>query len=327
MGTTALTILTASFSDCGITAANDTLDAATAQDGLRRLNNMVSGWRTQFGTVLAIERTIFPLTADKQTYTIGLGGDFNVPRPVNTIPGAGLLLNGLASPQSVTSITRTNLVALVTQTSHGLSVGDEVLIQGAGQIDYNGLQTVETVPTANTYTYALDSTPVTPATGTLTASAISGEPVEIPRPVITDDMYQGIQLKNLPNSQLTNVYYNPSAGPFGTIVLWPKPNTAINQLVLYLQNAFTGFADLTTEYDYPQLPGYAEALQYNLDLRLFTPYGVKDPAILGPLQEMATTSLMLIKRANNKLVDLHTDARVLAHDYRTGYNINTGTGG
>jgi len=97
--------------------------------------------------------------------------------------------------------------------------------------------------------------------------------------------------------------------------------------VLYLQNAFTGFADLTTEYDYPDLPGYAEALQYNLDLRLFTPYGVKDPAIIGPISEMATTSLMLIKRANNKLVDLQTDARVLAHDYRTGYNINTGTGG
>ncbi len=327
MGTTALQLLTASFSDCGIIAANESLEAATAQDGLRRLNRMVSGWQTQFGTVLAVERTIFPLTANQQTYTIGPGGDFNVPRPVNTIPGAGLLLQGLAAAQVVTTITRSGFIATVTQAAHGLAIGDEVVILGAEQAAYNGTQTVETVPTSGSYTYTVDSTPVTPATGTITASAISGQPVEIPRPVITDDMYQGISIKNLPNAQFTNVYYNPSAGPFGTIVLWPKPNTAINQLVLYLQNVFTGFADLTTEYDYPDLPGYAEALQYNLDLRLFTPYGVKDPAIMGPLAELATTSLMLIKRANNKLVDLQTDARLLAHDARAGYNITTGTGG
>jgi hypothetical protein len=329
MGTTASQILTLSYQDCGIIAQNETIsgDPAMAQDGLRRLNNMVSGWRTQFGTVLAVERTIFALTDNKQTYTIGLGGDFNVPRPVNSIPGAGLLLNGLSSAATVTLITRSALVATVMQTAHGLAVGDEVLIAGATQIDYNGLQTVASVIDADTYTYALDATPVTPATGTITAAAILGEPVEIPTPVITDDMYQNINLKNLPNSQFTNIYYNPSAGPLGTVTLWPKPNTAINQLVLYLQNAFTGFADLTTAYDYPEIPGYAEALQYNLDLRLFTPYGVKDGAIIGPLQQMAVDTLMLIKRANNKLVDLQTDARVLTSASRSGYNINTGTGG
>lgn len=327
MATSAKTIITASFFDCGLIAQNESIEDAAAEDALRRLNNMVSGWRTQFGTVLAIERIVFPLTANKQTYTIGIGGDFNVPRPVNTIPGAALLLNGLASPAAVTSLTRIGFTVTVTQIAHGLSVGSETVIQGADQIDYNDLQTVVTVPTADTWTYTINSTPVTPATGTITSSAIVGNELEIPTPVITDDMYQGIQIKNLPNTQFTNVYYNPSAGPYGTIVLWPKPNIATNQLVLYLQNVFTGFADLTTTYDYPDLPGYAEALQYNLDLRLFTPYGVKDPTITAPLRDMATATLGLIKRANNKLVDLQTDAKILAQDYRTGYNINTGTGG
>ncbi len=323
MGTSANTILRKSFFDCGIIAANESLENDDAQDGLERLNNMVAGWRTSQGTTLAIERNIFALTANKQTYTIGIGGDFNVARPVNTITGAGLLLNGLASAVSVT-ITRSGFVATVTQTTHGLSVGDEVVIAGADQVDYDGVQTIATVPTANTYTYALDSTPVSPATGTITAAAISGDPVEIPTPVITDDMYQNIPLKRLPNSQFTTVYYNPSAGPFGQVTLWPMPNTAINQLVLYLQNAFLGFANLTTEYDYPEIPGYAEALQYQLNLRLFTPYGIKDPAIIEPLRDMARETFMLIKRANNKLVDLHTDARVLTNDHRGWYNIDVG---
>jgi hypothetical protein len=205
-----------------------------------------------------------------------------------------------------------------------LAVGDEVLIVGATQIDYNGLQTVQTVPTANTYTFTLDATPVTPATGTITAAAVNDQPVEIPRPVITDSAYQGQQLKNLPNSLFTTVYYNPTSGPFGLIVLWPRPDTEQNQLVLYLQQVFTGFADLTTSYDWPDNAGYAEALQYQLDLRLATPYGRNLP---DDIRGLARETFGLIKRANNKLDDIPTDATLLTWNRRAGYNINTGTGG
>lgn len=326
MSTSAYDIITASFADCGTTAIGENLEAAMAQDGLNKLNRMVSGWLTQYGTVRAINRLVFPLVANQQTYTIGLGGDFNVPRPL-TVVGAGLWLNALASPATVTSITRSGFAATVTLTAHGLTVGQQTLIQGATPIDYNGLQTIETVPTANTFTFSVDSdTAVTPATGTITSSAVSGQPVEIPRVVITDDAYQAIQIKNLSNAQFTNVYYNTTF-PLGTIFLWPCPNTAQNQLVLYLQDTFTGFADLHTAYDFPDTPGYTEALQYNLDLRLFAPYGVNDPAIISPLTVLAMQSLGNIKRANNKLSDLPSDASLLTHDWRGGYNIQTGTGG
>ena len=127
---TGQTLLTTCFQDIGAYAAGETLTASDAQDGLRRLNNLISGWRTQYGTVTAIERWVFPLTANQQTYTIGNGGDFNVPRPV-MVTGAGLLLNGLASAQSVTSITRSGYAATVTLTSHGFAVGDETVIAGA----------------------------------------------------------------------------------------------------------------------------------------------------------------------------------------------------
>ncbi len=318
MPVSALDILTLSQIDCGIIAAGESVDAP--QDNLKRLNNMVSSWRTQYGTVTAVERTIFPLVDNQQTYTIGLGGDFNVPKP-NTIAGAGLWLNGLDSAQSVTSITRSGYTATVTQTSHGYAVGDEAFISGATQIEYNGLQTVQTVPSANTFTYALETTPVTPATGTLTSASVQGQPVEIPRPLITDSQYQGIGIKNMPNAQFTNVYYNPTSGPFGQIVLWPKPNTAENQLVLYLQNVFGGFATLTRQYDWPENAGYAEALQYQLDKRLLIAYPTANPRV--DILTMAAETFGVIKRANNKINDLQTDAQVLAYRGGHGYNINS----
>lgn len=323
MSTTALELLTKSFIDCGITQPGEALSAAMSSDGLSRLNNMVAGWQTQYATVTAVERTVFDVVADQQTYTIGPGGDFNVARPL-TLNGAGLLLNGLSSPQSVSSITRSGAVATVTSTSHGFSVGDEAFISGATQIDYDGLQTVQTVPTSDTFTYTITgSLPTTPALGTITVQAVNGVPVEIPRSVITDDAYQSIQLKNMSNSQFTLVYYNPTY-PLGTIFLWPRPNTAQNQLVLYLNNVFAGFATLTTVYDYPSLPGYFEALQYTFNKRLAPAYGI---SLSGDLRALADESFGLIKRANNKIVDLPTDAQLLTSDRRGGYNINTSTGG
>jgi hypothetical protein len=325
MGVRASAIINAANDDVGIKATGEPLSAADAQDSLARLNKLVSSLRIQPGTVMAIERMAFPLVANQQTYTIGVGGDFNVPRPVNpaAITGAGLWLQALAAAQAVTSITRSGFVATVTQTAHGLSVGDETLIDGADQLLYNGLQTVQTVPTANTFTYTVQGTPVTPATGTLTSAAVSGQPVEIPRTVITDDGFQSIQIKNLPNAQFTNVYYNPTF-PLGQIFLWPKPNTAINQLVLYLQGTFTGFATLFAEYEWPDMPGYELMLEYNL-AELLIPFG--QPGNADFVRTKAKETLGLIKRANTRLVDLPTDASLLTWNRRGGYNINTGTGG
>ncbi len=311
--------------DIGVLAEGEVMSAPVGADFLLRLNGLVSSWQAQSETVLAIERTIFPVIANKQTYTIGPGGDYNVPRPVG-IRGAGLWLNGLSSALAVTSIARTGYAALVTQTSHPFAVGDEVYIDGAVETGYNGLQTVQTVPTANTYTYTLDSQPAATATGTMTAAAVSGEPTEIPRSVITDDAYQSIQLKNLSNNQFTLVYYNATSYPFGTVFLWPRPNTAANQLVLYLENVFTGFADLPTDYAFPQNPGYAEALQYQMDRRMWPMYRGSTP-FPEHLNDLARKSFGVIKRANNKLTDLPNDAALLTHDPRNNYNINTGTGG
>lgn len=74
---------------------------------------------------------------------------------------------------AVTSITRTLQVATVTtEVAHGLATGDQVIISGAAQTEYNGTFTI-TVTGASTFTYTVTGSPATPATGTITYSRLN----------------------------------------------------------------------------------------------------------------------------------------------------------
>ncbi len=156
--------------------------------------------------------------------------------------------------------------------------------------------------------------------GLLLPAAPGGVAVEIPRVVITDDAFEAIQVKDLTNALFTSVYFN-STYPLAQIVLWPVPNVSTNSLVLYWNQQIAQFADLENDYDFP--PGYAEAFEYNVAMRLSVPYGRQvDPLIM----DLAVKSLAWIKRINTKMSDLSTDP-ALTHDRRSGYNILSGTGG
>jgi hypothetical protein len=66
-------------------------------DGLERLNGMLDEWAIQRLTMYFLLRTVTPLTANVQTYTIGLGGDINIVRPAE-IDAARLIIDVSASP-------------------------------------------------------------------------------------------------------------------------------------------------------------------------------------------------------------------------------------
>lgn len=76
----------------------------------------------------------------------------------------------LPSDASVT-ITQSAGTATVTHTAHGLETGDQVTIRGANQDEYNKVATI-TVTGTNAYTYTVDSGATSPATGTITATAL-----------------------------------------------------------------------------------------------------------------------------------------------------------
>jgi hypothetical protein len=146
--------------------------------------------------------------------------------------------------------------------------------------------------------------------------------VEIPRTYYTDDAYQAIQIKDLDSSLFTGLYYNPTfeTTGFGNVFLWPVPDTADNDLVLYLRKQLTSFADQTTSYELP--PGCEDALTDGLAVRLCKPYSVPvDP----DLKAAAGRSMGNFKRGNYHLVDLQQDP-AMTHSRRYGYNINSGNG-
>lgn len=146
--------------------------------------------------------------------------------------------------------------------------------------------------------------------------------VELPRALLTDDAYQAIQIKDLTNPLFTAVYYNPTyASGYGSVTLWPVPNTADNSIALYRLEQLPLFTSSTASYDIPE--GADEAMEYQLALRLGPVYTVP---VSPDVRQMATAAYGAFKRANLPLSDLPQDPAFVS-DPRTGYNIVTGTGG
>lgn len=97
----------------------------------------------------------------------GLGAQFRLT--------ANAVLNG--DSFAIQSITRSSGIASVGATGHGLSGEMYVFITGADQTEYNGLKSIS-VTGANTFTYPVSGTPVTPATGAIQGDPTTSAPVE-----------------------------------------------------------------------------------------------------------------------------------------------------
>lgn len=75
----------------GTLAQGESPSAEDSADAFTRLNRLVSAWQNQRLTIWVTERKVYTLTASKQTYTIGVGADFNQARP-QFLSYAGLIL-------------------------------------------------------------------------------------------------------------------------------------------------------------------------------------------------------------------------------------------
>lgn len=118
-------------------------------------------------------------------------------------------------------------------------------------------------------------------------------PLELPLKTFTDEEWASITLKTLSNTYPEG-YWDDGGFPLRTLYFWPVPSTSL-QVVIYPWVALSQFADLaTTDYTFP--PGYAEALRFNLCLRL-GPY-LNVTTIPDVVMAMAQESRMRIKMMN-----------------------------
>lgn len=63
--------------------ANESIEAAEAMDAMSALNDMLDDWSIQNFLVLSKTTEKFTLTPNQQSYTMGVGGNFNTSRPVD----------------------------------------------------------------------------------------------------------------------------------------------------------------------------------------------------------------------------------------------------
>lgn len=170
------------------------------------------------------------------------------------------------------------------------------------------------VPNQQVYTYGIggDFNGARPAK-LYRASIVSltnpSQPLELPIPIYTDkDWQESIPVKNIDTS-LPQGVYDDGAFPFRNLSFWPIPTVVVDTR-LYGWTALTKFDDLTTDHTYP--PGYAEALRYNLAVRLIAEMPGNYNAIMVPTTlELARQSLERVKTINLPDIQSNIDPTLL----------------
>lgn len=148
------------------------------------------------------------------------------------------------------------------------------------------------------------------------------QPLELPMAILSTDQWAGISIKNVATSLAWYLYYDYAfnASGWGNLNVWPIPNVSTLQIALYTPIPLTSFAALADTILLP--PGFAEALRYNLAVRLAPEFGMKlEPVIYAIAQE----GLARIERANKRLYHMGIDPALYAASSARIFNYLTGT--
>ncbi|HYM35999.1 MAG TPA: hypothetical protein VET48_11415 [Steroidobacteraceae bacterium] len=94
----ALDIINSALRLIGVLATGEIPSNDEAQDALITLNQMLDSWDTERLTIFTIQRNLFNLVPGKASYTLGTGGDFNIPRPERIQPITILNLSNPLQP-------------------------------------------------------------------------------------------------------------------------------------------------------------------------------------------------------------------------------------
>lgn len=142
--------------------------------------NITTAFRLDLATPVFNIKDLTPFNTEGITLN-NVKGNFKIVNPIgitvyeNTSTSTPDLNNF-----SITGITQVaGLATAISATAHGMLTGDWVLVGGAGQAGYNILAQITKV-NATTFTYAVASGTVTPATGTLRGLKASLNTISIP---------------------------------------------------------------------------------------------------------------------------------------------------
>ncbi|WP_348269749.1 hypothetical protein P8936_16500 [Edaphobacter paludis] len=98
---TAFDIITSALKLVGVLADGETPSDDTANQGLSVFNDMIDAWNADRLAIFTTRSDDFPLILNQQSYTLGTGGNFNIPRPARIDAMSSILLTNPANPVEV----------------------------------------------------------------------------------------------------------------------------------------------------------------------------------------------------------------------------------
>lgn len=118
-----------------------------------------------------------------------------------------------------------------------------------------------------------------------------------------------IQAKTTPSSIPSVAYYDQAGPTLGNLNLWPIPNNATYTLNIWVPVALAQFTG--QQQSLTLLPGFKEAITWNLAALLLSEWGRADQATVGMIRQNAAEALGWIKRANMSPSFLQCDPGLL----------------
>lgn len=150
------------------------------------------------------------------------------------------------------------------------------------------------------------------------------QPLELPVEMLTDEQWAAIPVKNI-QSSIPLRCWDDGGFPQRTLSFWCVPNTVV-QIVPYVWQALTKFADLTTDYTFPE--AYEKAIRYSLAVDLAPEYGAE---LRPEVVSQALSSRAAIKSMNSPIIELRCDPAVTGqggiYDWRSDTFVKTGNNG
>lgn len=125
-------------------------------------------------------------------------------------------------------------------------------------------------------------------------------PIEVPMAMWTTEDWQNMPVKIVDGSFPLGCY-DDGGFPLRTLNFWPIPTTQLNSVRIYSWQAL-GAQTLTSQVTFP--PGYAEAIRYNLAVRLAAEFAATASATVVMF---AVSSLATVKTMNAPDLEIRSD--------------------
>lgn len=224
----------------------------------------------------------------------------------DTIKGALRLIGVIASGETPTAAEQTD----------GLQALNEMLQSWSAEgllVPAVTREELTLIPAQSAYTIGVGGNFATSVPVAIDSVMLKSGAQEYPMRQLSRVEWAEISLKGLQGTIPEAIYFQKGS-PLGTINVYPVPSAA-HKLVLYSQKSMGTFTSANDDVNFPA--GYAEALRYNLAVRLAPEYGrAIGPEVLGIAQDAKAN----IQRQNSEAVYMTTDApiRGRAFDFDTG---------